>query len=126
MAAAILKWSVIILAFLNFGYMAFDGGRALLKGDYIRPTSGEYAGQLGPWTHLVKKIGIDPESTFMKMIFLVWGLAGITLTICYALNFDWAWKYMLIINICSVWYLWMGTASSVLQMILLSIIRLIK
>jgi len=46
--------------------MAFDGTRALIVGDYIRPQTGEYAGQLGPWAKLVRKIGIAPESTFMK------------------------------------------------------------
>lgn len=126
MTVTILKWLVIILASLNFGYMVFDGGRALTKGDYIRPTSGEYAGQLGPWNKLVESIGIDPESTLMKVIFVVWGLLGLVVTVGYALNLGWGWKGMIILNICSLWYLWMGTGSSIIQIILLTIIRLIK
>lgn len=106
--------------------MTFDGTRALIAGDYVRPTSGQYAGQLGPWSKIVKSIGIDPESTFMKMIFLVWGLTGLTITFCYALNLDWAWKGMLIANICSLWYLVPGTGMSTVQIILLTIIRFLK
>lgn len=119
MTLLVLKWITIGLAVLNFGYMLFDGSKALIQGDYIRPTSGEYAGQLGPWNYLVKKVGIDPESGLMKIIFVLWGLIGLILTVCYGLNYSWAWQAMLILNICSLWYLWMGTASSILQIIFL-------
>ncbi len=120
---AILKWVIIILAVLNFGYMAFDGGRALVKGDYIRPSSGAYAGKLGPWSKLVEKAGINPESIAMKSVFLLWGLCGIVITIAYAMGISWGWKAMMVINIASLWYLVPGTASSVIQIILLFITR---
>ena len=123
MAAIIIKWVIVVLAVLNFGYMTFDGSRALMKGDYIRPSSGEYAGQLGPWSRLVKKIGIDPESTTMKLVFVTWGLIGLFIAICYAANQPWASKGLLVINILSLWYLVPGTISSALQIILLLIKR---
>lgn len=126
MLALILKWIVIALAVLNFGFMTFDGSRALIKGDYIRPRSGQHAGQLGPWSKLAERLGIDPGSTTMKVIFLTWGLAGCVICICYALGLSWAWKALLIMNIASLWYLWAGTASSFLQIILLALIRLLK
>lgn len=119
MAAIIIKWVVVFLAVMNFGFMAFDGGRALVKGDYIRPQSGKYAGQLGPWTKLVLKIGIEPESTAMKMIFLIWGLAGLAITAFFILNVKWAADGLMIINFLSLWYLVPGTISSGLQIILL-------
>lgn len=125
MLASILKWIVILLAFLNAGYMAFDGTKALLTGDYIRPKTGEYAGQLGPWAKAVEKVGIDPLSTFMKSVFVFWGIAGLIIAVCYALNLPWSWKGMMIYNICSLWYLFMGTGSSILQIILLLIIHFI-
>lgn len=114
------------MSFMNAGYMVFDGTKAIITGDYIRPKTGEYAGQLGPWAKLVEKIGIDPMSAFMKSIFIIWGLTGLILTACFAMNLPWGWKAVLIYNICSVWYLFMGTASSILQIILLVIMRLIK
>ncbi|HEY6504226.1 MAG TPA: hypothetical protein VIZ28_09655 [Chitinophagaceae bacterium] len=119
----IIKWIIILLAVLNFGFMAFDGSRALIKGDYIRPQSGKYAGQLGPWSKLVKTIGIDPESATMKTIFVLWGLAGLIITAFYISNAGWARNGMIVMNILSLWYLVPGTASSILQIILLLIRR---
>jgi len=106
--------------------MAFDGTKALVTGDYIRPKSGEYAGQLGPWTKLVEKIGIDPMSILMKSIFLLFGVAGLIITIGFATNADWGWKAMLIFNICCVWNLFLGTTSSMFQVILLLLLRMLK
>ena len=126
MTATILKWIVIALALLNAGYMTYDGTRALISGDYIRPKTGEYAGKLGPWTKLVEKIGIDPMSTFMKSLFIFFGIVGLIVTTCFALNIAWAWKAMFIYNICSSWNLFFGTTNSVLQVILLLIIQFVK
>ncbi len=33
--------------------MVVDGSRALVKGEYITPKSGSFAGNLGPWAKLV-------------------------------------------------------------------------
>ena len=123
MTATIIKWIIVLLAVMNFGFMTFDGGRALIKGDYIRPQSGTHAGQLGLWSRLVKAIGIDPGSTTMKSIFLIWGIAGLIITGCYILNVSWAKNGMIVMNILSLWYLVPGTVSSVLQIILLLIRR---
>jgi hypothetical protein len=125
MAVTIIKWIVVVLAVMNFGYMAFDGSRALVKGDYIRPGSGTYAGQLGPWSKLVAKVGINPESTSMKIIFLAWGLIGLTLTVCFILNAPWSTNALIAINILSLWYLVPGSISSSLQIILLVIRKFI-
>jgi hypothetical protein len=126
MSVSILKWVVVVLSLMNAGYMAYDGSRALIKGDYLRPTSGEYAGQLGPWSRLAEKAGIDPLSTGMKCVFLLFGVVGTVLTICFAIGYPWAWKALLIFNICSAWNLFFGTASSVLQIILLVIMRVLS
>jgi hypothetical protein len=126
MAATVLKWIVILLATINFSFMTFDGARALVKGDYIRPASGQYAGQLGPWSKLVKQYGIEPESNAMKTIFVVLGITGIAITICYALSINWSWKAMIFLNVLSLWYLFAGTFSSVLQIILLLITKWLK
>ena len=123
MIAVIIKWVVVFLAVMNFGYMAFDGGRALVTGDYIRPRSGAYAGQLGPWTKIVIKAGIEPESITMKVIFLVWGLTGLAITAGFILKMHWATNGLIIINILSLWYLIPGTISSTLQIVLLLVKR---
>lgn len=126
MTASIIKWIIVLMAVINAGYMTFDGARALITGDYIRPKSGEYAGQLGPWTKLAEKIGINPMSTLMKCIFVVFGITGLIITVAFAMNVSWSWKAMLIFNICSLWNLYFGTMSGTVQIILLIIFRLLK
>ncbi len=121
-----IKWIIIIMATLNFGYMFFDGSRALATGDYIRPKSGKHAGQLGPWSKAVEKVGINPESTTMKLIFVVWGLAGLYVTLAFLQDKPWAWKAMLIVNIASLWYAVVGTFGSVVQIALLVISKLLR
>ena len=120
----VIKWIIILLGVLNFGYMAYDGAQALNSGDYIRPTEGEHAGQLGPWAKLVATAGIDPESDTMKGIFVVWGIIGLIITTGFAANKSWGWKGLLIFNIMSLWYLVMGTVSSAIQLVLLFIRRI--
>lgn len=122
----VIKWIIIILAVLNFGYMIFDGTRAMLTGDYIRPSSGQHAGQLGPWTKVVEKIGIDPESNTMKSIFVIWGMIGMQCAVGYAAGKSWGWKGLMIFNICSLWYAFIGTMSSVIQIVLLILTKLLK
>jgi hypothetical protein len=114
----ILRWIIITLAFVNAGYMAFDGGRALLVGDYLRPHAGSHAGQLGPWSGLVSKVGIDPESATMKIIFLCYGLIWLGVIIAYAMKFPWATNIMLLCAIGSLWYLGPGTALSSIIIVL--------
>jgi hypothetical protein len=63
------------------GWMTFDGGRALVTGDYITPRTGSHAGQLGPWARLVRIVRIEPRSTLMKTIFVVLGAAWLALAV---------------------------------------------
>ncbi len=120
----VLRWVVIVLAVLNFGYMTYDGSRALIVGDYVRPETGEYAGQLGPWADVVSTIGIDPDLTLMKSIFIVWGALGLIFAVSFAMRVDRSDKVLLFFNLASFWYLVAGTLSSVVQVILLLILRL--
>src|SRR5437016_6098140 len=80
------RWLVIVLGVVRGGWMSFDGIRALVAGDYLTPSAGPYAGQLGPWSKLVSYAGLDPRSTLMKAIFVVVGLA--TLLVAGALAMD--------------------------------------
>lgn len=112
-------WIVVLLAIVEGGWLAFDGGHALLTGVYVTPSSGQYAGQLGPWSKLVAALGIEPRSTLMKTIHLVLGLAWVAIIICFAMRVSWAWWGMLICAFAGLWYLPFGTLLSVLQIVLL-------
>ncbi len=87
-------WVVAALVLLNGGWMAFDGGRALVIGDYVTPKSGQLAGTLGPWSRVVQTVGIDPRSTLMKFMFLSYGLAYLAATAAFLLGTSTAWWAM--------------------------------
>jgi len=114
-----LGWIVVLLAFVEGGWLAFDGGHALVKGDYVTPSSGTYAGQLGPWSKLVSAVGIKPRSTLMKSIHLGLGLLWVVMIVCFLLRVPWAWQGMLICAVAGLWYLPFGTLLSVIQLVLL-------
>lgn len=114
-----LGWIVLLLAFVEGGWLAFDGAHALLRGDYVTPRSGEHAGQLGPWSHVVSAVGIAPRSTVMKSIHLILGSAWLVMQCGFVLRRRWAWRGMLGCAVSSLWYLPFGTLLSVAQIVLL-------
>ena len=116
-----LRWIAIMLALLEAGWMTFDGTRALVVGDYVTPRTGAYAGQLGPWTKTVSAIGIEPRSTLMKTIFIVYGIVWLGFIACYARGFEWARWAMLFAAVGTLWYLWLGTTVGVMIIVLLLI-----
>jgi hypothetical protein len=116
-----LKYIVIAMALMEAGWMTFDGSHALLTGDYITPKHGLVAGQLGPWTKPVLLAGIEPRSTTMKMIFVIYGGLWLGVTVGFALGFRWSRPAMLLFAGFSLWYLPVGTAFSVIQVLLLAL-----
>jgi hypothetical protein len=114
-----LRWVVLVVALTEGGWFAYDGGRALLIGDYVTPSSGEYAGRLGPWKHVVSAVGIEPRSTLMKTVFFVYGLVWLGVMACFAFGARWAWWAMVVLAAGSLWYLPFGTLCSIVQLVLL-------
>jgi hypothetical protein len=114
-----LRWIVLALALLEGGWLAFDGGRALVVGDYVTPRSGKYAGQLGPWSKLVSAAGLEPRSTLVKSIHLVLGLGWVAASVCFALETAGSWWGMLVCAVLGLWYLPFGTLLSLVQIVLL-------
>lgn len=118
-----IEWSVVLLALVVAGFMVIDGSRALWVGDYFTPQSGEHAGQLGPWSHVVAALGIGPRSTLMKMVFVVFGSIWLLLIILFALGVRGAWWGMFIAAVASLWFLPFGTILGVVQIGLLFVVR---
>lgn len=114
-----MKWLVAVLAFAVAGWMAFDGSRALIVGDYVTPESGRYAGQLGPWSNVVAAVGIDPRSTLMKWIFAVYGVTWITVIVAFVLDAEWARAAMVIAAAGALWYLPFGALLGIVQLAIL-------
>ena len=122
----ITRFIIILLALLNTGFMTYDGMHAFITGDYIRPTTGEYAGQLGPWTNVTETLGFDPLSPLMKSIFVIYGLVGLFITVAFIRHKPWARKGLIVFNILAIWYFFVGTLSSVVQIVLLVLYRPFK
>ena len=114
---------IVILIAFTAGWMLFDGTRALIVGDYITPGSGEYAGQLGPWSNLAKAVGIEPRSTLMKSIFVTYGLTALTVVVCFMLGISWARTILVIVCILGLWFLPIGTITNLIVLMLLLIGR---
>ncbi len=112
-------WVVLALAWLEAGWLAFDGAHALITGDYVTPRTGRYAGQIGPWSKAVAAAGIDPRGTPMKVFHLVFGAAWLAVSVGYALRQPWGWWAMLLGAIGGLWYLPIGTLASAAQIMLL-------
>lgn len=113
------NWVVVALTVFTAGWMLFDGTRALVVGDYVTPASGEYAGQLGPWSKLVQAVGIDPRSTLMKSIFAGYGLIALAVVVCFALGLPWARSGMIIVAILGLWFLPFGTITNLIILAIL-------
>lgn len=113
------KWVVAGLAAVVAAWFAFDGALALVTGDYVTPSSGPHAGELGPWSRVVARVGVEPHSTTMKVIFLTYGLAWIGVIWAFVAGRSWARTGMLIAAIGSLWYLPFGTLLGLVQISLL-------
>ena len=121
-----MNWKTILALILlgsSAGWMLFDGARALILGDYVTPQTGEYAGQLGPWSNLATAVGIEPRSILMKLIFVTQGLGSLTLLTGYILRKPWAGNALLVIALLGLWYLPIGTLTNLLALILLLLTR---
>lgn len=115
-----LRWVVVALVVVDAGYMVVDGGRALVAGDYFTPSSGEHAGELGPWARVVSALGVEPRSTGMKAFFVAYGLVWLGVAAAFAFGRpSWSWWAMLGLAVGSVWYATVGTVVSIAVVALL-------
>jgi hypothetical protein len=112
-----VRVALVALGFIEGAWMTFDGTRALTVGDYITPSSGAHAGQLGPWSRVVTAVGIPSRSTAMKLIFVVYGLSWLIIALGLALRTGWALPAMLIAAVATLWYLPVGTIFAIVQLV---------
>jgi hypothetical protein len=113
------RWLAAALSAFEAGYMVIDGSRALVKGEYITPKSGAYAGRLGPWAGLARRIGVDPRGAPMKWTFVLYGLAWLAIAAAFLAGARWAWVAMFTAAVGSLWYMIVGTITSALVVVLL-------
>jgi hypothetical protein len=115
---------VVALALLEAGWMTYDGGRALVVGAYVTPSSGAHAGRLGPWSKAVRAVGVEPRSTGMKVFFVVYGVLWLAVAAGYAGGWDGVGavtpgRLLLALAVGSLWYAPVGTVLGLAQAALL-------
>lgn len=114
-----IRWIIVFLAVVEGGFMVFDGGHALVVGDYLTPSKGPWAGQLGYWAGVVQAAGIEPRSTLMKLIFVMYGSLWLVITYFFARGRSWGRLAMLAMAFGSLWYIGIGLLFAFTQILLL-------
>lgn len=117
-----MPWKKLLITFLvvlSAGWMLFDGSRALIVGDYVTDPTGDYAGQLGPWANLLEGFGIEPRSTWMKSVFVLYGLMALGTLWCYWAGYSWAGSALMVVCFLGLWYLPFGTIANLVALFLM-------
>jgi hypothetical protein len=104
----------LLLAAVIGGWLLFDGMRAFLTGSYTTPSSGEHAGQLGPWARVVAAIGMDPNGVVMRGVHVLLGAVWLAAGWSEFRGQPRASRWLLAAAVLTLWYLPVGTAAAVL------------
>jgi hypothetical protein len=118
-----LRGCIIFLALGPGLFMTFDGLRALVLGDYLTPKTGPFAGQIGPWAHVVDAVGIAPRSTTMKIAFVLFGLAWLWAAAGLLRSTRRSTAALAVVAAATLWYLPVGTFVSVLVLSGVAVLR---
>ncbi|MCA9291118.1 MAG: hypothetical protein KDA25_08315 [Phycisphaerales bacterium] len=118
-----MRWTIIALGLFIGAWLAFDGGRAIIVGDYVTPASGRFAGQLGPWSRLIAAIGLDPRSMPVKALHVVVGAGWIILAVAFMLRRPWASPMLMAWCVATLWYLPWGTLIGLVVLGLLALLH---
>lgn len=113
----VLRGCIIFLGLGPGLFMAFDGLRALIIGDYLTRKAGRFAGQLGPWSSVVSAVGIAPRSAVMKIIFVLFGLAWLGAVAGFVRHSRRSTGILVVLAVATLWYLPVGTLVSALVLI---------
>jgi hypothetical protein len=103
--------------------MAFDGVHALSTGDFVTPSSGPHAGQLGPWTLVPRSLGLEPRSVSVKAFFLLFGLIYLLALAAFLLRRKGSWYSLVGCAIIALLYLPVGTLTSIASLVVLVTLR---
>lgn len=111
----LIKVVIILLAVLNGGWMIFDGCHVIKKGKYFGPPTP------GVWSKIIASIGINPFS--LGPFFIGLGFLWLISSIGVVTGMPWGWLALFATSIATLWYIKVGTAISIIMLVLLVIFK---
>ena len=111
-----MKILLLVLAFINGGYMLVDGLYVMLKGKYSGPADP------GPWAELFYRFDINVFK--LGPLFIAFGIAWLVFVVGVITGQSWAYTLGLVASIGSLWYLPAGTLFSIGVLLLLIFARM--
>ena len=114
-----LRSTIVLIAVLEAGWIAFDGARALATGEYLTPRIGSYGGHLGEWTRVASTLGAPPRSAAARKALLGYGIVWLLVACAYAREAGGAWWGMFVLAAGALWYSILAVPLSLAQMLLL-------
>ena len=116
-----LPWLACAPVAVTAGWMLADGARAILVGDYVTPSAGPYAGQLGPWADLLAAVGLNPRSTAVKVLHVTYGATTLVAITRFLRRRPSAGAHLRVAAFAGLWYLPFGTVLNGVALALLSL-----
>jgi hypothetical protein len=110
-----MKILIIILSFINGGFMLVDGIHVMLKGKYIGPP------KPGPWANLFEYFGVDVFQ--LGPLFVLFGIAWLSFVVGILTQQSWTYTLGVLISALTLWYLPVGTLFSVIVLVALMMMR---
>jgi hypothetical protein len=118
-----MRLPLLAVALVMGAWLLFDGLRAVATGSYTTPTSGEFAGQLGPWARVVGVIGLDPNGVVMRVVHLLLGAWWLAAAVGELRRHPGASRMLLVAAALTLWYLPVGTIAAIVVIALLLVRR---
>jgi hypothetical protein len=103
-----MKYLVLTLALAIGPWLLFDGSRALITGNYTTPSSGPYAGKLGPWSRVVSSVGLNPLGTTVKLLHVLLGVSWVACSLLLLREGAAMWWPMMLTALFTLWYVPFG------------------
>src|SRR5688500_18907868 len=106
-----MRTTILILSFLNGGFMLADGIHVLVKGKYIGPP------EPGPWAELFHALNVNVFK--LGPLFILFGLLWLLFLAGYRGRQKWGRPLGFFLSVATLWYLPVGTLFSVIVFLLL-------
>jgi hypothetical protein len=105
-----MRLLLIFASALQGMWMLGDGTHALRSGHY-------YGSRLGPWAAVVSRVGIDPNSSTMRWIFVALGVLWLVVLALITARARHALTLALLAAVLTLWFLPIGTLLSAITIV---------